>query len=638
MTSRELAYKASCVGDSYRHALPGLISEYAVSNCLHRTKIRVFNSSLGKLVDKYVDCGRCYHCKETKQNEWVTRMYAHSDSFKYCYFVTLTYRSLEDVDEHSLDGCLARYLKDALWHRDSLNSTGHCSYNPCVLVKKHYQDFIKRLRKQTGITDLTYVVSGEYGHDFGRPHFHLILWSNSPITYPDVRRAWSVPMSQFKRQLVQNDLFDPTEDIIFKVTRKNPQFIEQIGRIDFQDLVSMGDFSSKDISVDGSHLDARKTFAYVSKYMMKDDFNCNRVSLAYDSLYFGFNAPKAWYKRTKYLHQSYDLTLRQLLSASGNIDLDSQILRHYKMSSLNSIIHQIKNFHENEIFSSNEFSVTQDGLKFHQSYSPDLFLGDKVLVRFQCGVPQFAYSADKDDFIYDFRPFFEMSRACAIGSVFAKAHLDEFQRGVFTQPNCQTQGFVVPKYFRRLVALSVFPVRQVRFSVHGSTIAKGNLPLLLQDMDSVSQGFAPQFLHFVPKSFEDLASPKSIVTVTRDYLRSHALRVGTDRFLFHYDSTGSPYYSVWRYSRKSRNYVPINCFWFNDFVRDYRSGLVKCINDGLLLYRMELENSSRFRDFLSSLRDYDLDYSDLVRQYTIEFDKHLEHRQFLYHLQHRSCE
>jgi len=43
------------------------------------------------------------------------------------------------------------------------------------LVPKHFQDFMKRLRKQTG-AKLRYFHCGEYGERFARPHYHCILF------------------------------------------------------------------------------------------------------------------------------------------------------------------------------------------------------------------------------------------------------------------------------------------------------------------------------------------------------------------------------------------------------------------------------------------------------------------------------
>lgn len=45
-----------------------------------------------------------------------------------------------------------------------------------TLVLKHFQDFMKRLRKQFG-TNIRYLHCGEYGEKFGRPHYHALIFN-----------------------------------------------------------------------------------------------------------------------------------------------------------------------------------------------------------------------------------------------------------------------------------------------------------------------------------------------------------------------------------------------------------------------------------------------------------------------------
>lgn len=44
---------------------------------------------------------------------------------------------------------------------------------------KHYQDFMKRLRKHCGYTKLRFYHAGEYGEKRGRPHYHAIIFGES---------------------------------------------------------------------------------------------------------------------------------------------------------------------------------------------------------------------------------------------------------------------------------------------------------------------------------------------------------------------------------------------------------------------------------------------------------------------------
>lgn len=52
-----------------------------------------------------------------------------------------------------------------------------------TLVKKHFQDFMKRLRKSLGKDELIrYYHCGEYGDQYGRPHYHALIFGHA---FPD---------------------------------------------------------------------------------------------------------------------------------------------------------------------------------------------------------------------------------------------------------------------------------------------------------------------------------------------------------------------------------------------------------------------------------------------------------------------
>lgn len=89
-----------------------------------------------------VPCGRCINCRVNKASEWTNRIMCEASSHKYVYFCTLTYAP--------------EYLP-----------------NNGTLVKKHLQDFFKRLRKRVG--KFRYYAVGEYG-EYGRPHYHYIIF------------------------------------------------------------------------------------------------------------------------------------------------------------------------------------------------------------------------------------------------------------------------------------------------------------------------------------------------------------------------------------------------------------------------------------------------------------------------------
>lgn len=238
-----------------------LYNEYAISHCYHPIKVNVFNSHTGKYELRTVPCGTCYNCSLTKRNAWVTRMFDHLEDYKYCYFVTLTYKTFQ-AKHTPFNDYLMYYLRDCGLHFDNINERGTFGYRPTLLCKKHYQDFLKRLRKQTNNKDITYFMCGEYGKKFGSPHFHFILFSKSPISYTDVRRAWSLSLKLSNSGKV--------------VVCRKPSARISLGRVQFDDLVTNGTISKTPALVDGVARDARYCFSYVAKYVAKKECNYSR--------------------------------------------------------------------------------------------------------------------------------------------------------------------------------------------------------------------------------------------------------------------------------------------------------------------------------------------------------------------------
>ena len=96
-----------------------------------------------------VPCGACLGCRIDKSREWAIRC-THELSYPapgiamQAAFITLTYDN-----EHLPEGG--------------------------TLEHKHFQDFMKRLRKKTG-EKLSYLMCGEYGDKTRRPHYHAVIF------------------------------------------------------------------------------------------------------------------------------------------------------------------------------------------------------------------------------------------------------------------------------------------------------------------------------------------------------------------------------------------------------------------------------------------------------------------------------
>lgn len=110
-----------------------------------------------------VPCGRCPPCKIRRVNTWVFRLMQEHKISTHSHFVTLTY------------------------------DTNFVPISPngfMTLKKSDFQNFVKRLRKMTGIEGIKYYACGEYGSKNSRPHYHAIFFN-----VPDSKSfadAWSL--------------------------------------------------------------------------------------------------------------------------------------------------------------------------------------------------------------------------------------------------------------------------------------------------------------------------------------------------------------------------------------------------------------------------------------------------------------
>lgn len=116
----------------------------------------------GIMID--VRCRNCRLCRVSRCSEWKFRVWHEFLSFgKKGIFVTLTYSD------------------------DYLPVGGS-------LVKSDFQKFIKRVRKRCIDRKLKYFGAGEYGSNFGRPHYHAILLGLDFSSQEDldvISKSWS---------------------------------------------------------------------------------------------------------------------------------------------------------------------------------------------------------------------------------------------------------------------------------------------------------------------------------------------------------------------------------------------------------------------------------------------------------------
>lgn len=89
-------------------------------------------------------CGQCIGCRLERSRQWAVRCLHESKLHEENSFVTLTYSD------------------------ENLPSNGS-------LVYKHFQLFMRRMRKSLG-APVRFYMAGEYGEQYGRPHYHALLF------------------------------------------------------------------------------------------------------------------------------------------------------------------------------------------------------------------------------------------------------------------------------------------------------------------------------------------------------------------------------------------------------------------------------------------------------------------------------
>lgn len=112
-------------------------------------------------------CGQCLPCRINRRRIWTLRMMLEFMVQQKGLFITLTYD-----DEH-------------LPHSPSGRPT---------LVKKDYQDFMKRFRKAIYPLTVRFFACGEYGSKTERPHYHAIIFGVGEDCSQHVADSWHAGM------------------------------------------------------------------------------------------------------------------------------------------------------------------------------------------------------------------------------------------------------------------------------------------------------------------------------------------------------------------------------------------------------------------------------------------------------------
>lgn len=111
-----------------------------------------------------VPCGKCHYCKLIKSYDRAKQAWCDSRYFKYQYFITITYDD------------------DNLPMQKFCNSDGVIERVP-VLNKaeiRHFKEILRDRARKRNYQKIEYMLSGEYGEQNGRPHYHMILLTDDP--------------------------------------------------------------------------------------------------------------------------------------------------------------------------------------------------------------------------------------------------------------------------------------------------------------------------------------------------------------------------------------------------------------------------------------------------------------------------
>lgn len=144
-------------------------AEYRGFKIKNGASIHVLNGQTYLCDPIHVPCNYCLGCRIDRAKEWTYRCLAESKYHKFCYFVTLTY----------LDAFLP-----------FIRGHGVC------LSKRDLTLFLKALRN-TGLK-FRYFACGEYGSSSNRPHFHLIIFTDSKLELKQIG------LNAFKSSLLEN--------------------------------------------------------------------------------------------------------------------------------------------------------------------------------------------------------------------------------------------------------------------------------------------------------------------------------------------------------------------------------------------------------------------------------------------------
>lgn len=141
-----------------------------------------------------VGCGCCPPCKKRRVDSWVFRLLQEERRSRSSYFITLTY----DTDSVPItpNGFMTLLKTDPAPRR------GEPGYDKGY-IRRGFPDFMKRLRRKTGLKDLKFYAVGEYGSNRKRPHYHAIIFNLDPLDFLELGKDDNGHMKYINRKLAE---------------------------------------------------------------------------------------------------------------------------------------------------------------------------------------------------------------------------------------------------------------------------------------------------------------------------------------------------------------------------------------------------------------------------------------------------
>lgn len=433
-------------------------ADFAAKSCFHPKLVWVYDSVSGTRRKKYVPCGKCLRCQDSKRDEFVSRMILHmidNPSVHHVYFVTLTYGTynLNIFKNHPFkNDWLLTYPVC-----DSHNSSHHARWTPTLVIQSHVQKFFKRLRKNTG-ANITYVAAGEVGDTYSRPHHHLVIYSDKALSLIDIQHAWSYHCVK----VASNDFQ------VYNGKQKNTPFWFRIGHVDYQDLVADGTCDWKAARTKDNS--AYKCFGYVAKYICKqhdilDKFALARFRKAYNSCQTVLDYSAVVGKRNIkcYTEGAFGPDDRIF---TGRVDVRDDYLDDEYYNYLKS------NY--------KRFKMLNDVKAFNHIYRPT-YLNYKNYETKQVHINgRTLENCDFNTFISLFSQYFTFSRSTSIGSVYFEKEYSRFKDGNFALPKAFGKELAFPSYYYSLLARKESPFCFRKTTISSTSLVKSNLSFVYE--------------------------------------------------------------------------------------------------------------------------------------------------------------